>query len=152
VAQTGMKAAGIDLQKYLLDTVTFDPAKPDLKSSWKFPFSLDTIFRHSSPGASVYKDTVSLVTGISTGSVSSISRSISMNSGLFAIAYSVREPGNAEIGIYSMSGKAVADKRLAIEKTGSIAWKELGGLPAGIYFMQLKVNGFAIGKNTFFKF
>jgi lysophospholipase L1-like esterase len=119
VAQTGMKAAGIDLQKYLLDTAAFDPNKPDLKSAWGFSFSLDTVFRHSTPGATVYKDTVSAVTGlISNGSISSFPHSLSMNAGTFTIEYSFCEAGNSEISIFSMNGKVAARKRLALQKTG----------------------------------
>ena len=152
VAQTGMKAAGIDLQKYLLDTAAFDPNKPDFKSAWSFPYSLDTVFRHSTPGATVYKDTVSAVTGLlSGGNAQSFPHSISINLVSLALTYSVSAAGNADFGVFSMNGKVVARKLLTIEKTGSIAWKDLGNLPTGIYFIRMKVNGSEAGKNTFLK-
>jgi hypothetical protein len=147
-----MKAAGIDLQKYLLDTAAFDPNKPDLKSAWSFPYSLDTVFRHSTPGATVYKDTVSAVTDLlSGGNAQSFSHSVSVNLVSLALAYSVGVAGNADIGVFSMNGKVAARKLLTIEKTGSIAWKDLGNLPTGIYFIRMKVNGSEAGKNTFLK-
>ena len=154
VAQTGLLAGGINLQKYLLDTTAFDPDKPDLKSDWIFPYSIDTVFRHSSPGGTVYKDTVSAVSDVASGgSIPSFFHSISVNHGSFAILYSGYLTGKAEISVFSMSGKIMARKIMVLEKnSGSIAWKELNGLPAGVYFIRMQVNNSDLGNSAFFKF
>jgi lysophospholipase L1-like esterase len=154
VSHTGLKAAGIDLQKYLLDTATFNPNKPDLKASWIFPYSLDTTFRHSTHGATVYKDTVGPSSGMRfTASASSAFRSITLRQGSLTIDFSEPATGNAEFDVFSMNGKLIAEKRAAIMNTeGAFTWKELNGLPSGIYFLSMKVDNRAFEKTVFYKY
>ena len=152
VAQTGLLAAGIDLRKYLLDTTTFNPNKPDLKASWNFPYSIDTVFRHATPGLTAYKDTLGATNIIlENSSAASLSHSIEINSGSLLINYSASSLGNAEFTVCAINGKVMVKKRMAILSTkGSFAWKELSKLPSGIYFLQMKVNNSGLEKSAFF--
>jgi len=51
-----------------------------------------------------------------------------------------------------MSGKIMARRGMALEKnSGAIVWKELYGLPAGVYFIRMQVNNSDWGNSAFFK-
>jgi hypothetical protein len=154
VAKTGMKAAGLTLTQYLLDTATFNPNTPDSKSNFHLPVSLDTVFRHTTPGATVRPDSTSAVTTQvlnATGELLS-GYSISINPVMSTIAYTVHAGENAMFDIFSITGKMLARKHTAsVKAEGAFQWKEINGLPAGIYYLQMKVNSKDVRKTRFCK-
>jgi hypothetical protein len=78
--------------------------------------------------------------------------SISVRYGAYTVNYSTNATGNAEFRFFSMDGKQLGLKHVAILQTsGSFSWQELSTLPAGLYSIYMKVNNSAPVENTFIK-
>ena len=154
IAKTGMKAAGLALMQYLPDTAAFNPNTPDMKSNFNLPVSLDTVLRHATPGAIVRPDsTFAVTTRVLNAAGEPLSGySISVNPGMSTIAYKIHAGKNVTFGIFSITGKLLARKlTTSVKAEGAFQWKEMNGLPAGIYYLQMKVDSKDLGKTRFCK-
>jgi lysophospholipase L1-like esterase len=148
VTHTGLKAAGVDLSKYLLDTAAFNPDKPDLKSAFNFPYSLDTVFRHPSPGATIYSDLV----GIAEGNLITTPHRLTLHQRSFSVAVSSCLAGNAVLRICTVNGKTLAQKRFTTTYLNTeFSWTVLKELPSGMYIVQLEINTSVTEKCVFYK-
>jgi lysophospholipase L1-like esterase len=154
VLQNGLKAAGLSIYTRLLDTSTFNPSAPDDPTTWSIPYSLDTVFRHATPGATIRVDSTSPVAAkiINSRNERQQMYSLSVNPFNFNVAYSICAGGSAEMILYEFNGRMIAQKQIMTAKSeGSFQWSALDGLPAGMYYILMKINDKVFGETRFCK-
>jgi hypothetical protein len=77
---------------------------------------------------------------------------LSVNPGAQVLRFNPGRAGEAIFSVYSMNGNRIAEKRSIITQTQvSLAWRELGALPMGIYALAMNIDNAAIGKTRFCK-
>jgi hypothetical protein len=77
---------------------------------------------------------------------------LSVNPGAQVLRFNPGRAGEAIFSVYSMCGKLIEEKRTVLaQKQGTLSWRELGALPAGIYALTMNVDNAAIGKMRFCK-
>jgi hypothetical protein len=154
VLLNGLKAAALPVYACLLDTTTFNPSAPDDPTAWSIAYSLDTVFRHATPGAAIRADSTFAAASqaLDNRSAPLSGYPIAINPASSTVACTVHEGGKGEFSIYSCNGRVVAQKHAVIMKTQeSFQWREMGRLPAGMYYLQIKVNNKVLGNIKFCK-
>ena len=72
---------------------------------------------------------------------------LSINMQSHGIRYTIGQTGPAIFSVFSPGGKLIAEKRTMLSQAqGSLSWRELGSLPAGIYLLAMNVNNNGVGK------
>jgi lysophospholipase L1-like esterase len=152
VLQNGLKASGTALYNDLVDTTTFNPSKPDNPASWSIPSSLDTVFRHATPGAAVRADSTFAAAARTPGSP--ILKRPCLHLAVHSLMSKVRYPagfeGDGVFTIRCVQGKRIFEKRHALEKSGGwFQWKAIHALPPGVYFFSMKIGNKVVDELKF---
>jgi len=113
----------------------FDPSKPDPLNYLSGPGTIT-----AAQGPSEVRKTLSNDCGLS------------VNPGAQVLRFNPGRAGEAVFSVYSLNGNRIAEKRCIITQTqGSLAWRELGALPVGIYVIGMSVESDVIGKTMMCK-
>jgi lysophospholipase L1-like esterase len=96
---------------------------------------------------------VATVPGISVGRNQGFSdASLSVNAPARLIRFHSGLSGTANFTVYALSGKPVAEKTARVERAQeSISWRELAGLPQGIYLLKMNIENKTNDKIRFCK-